>query len=142
MGLVAVLFVLAAGAFSQAATEAAPPDPYAGLDVTVSLTTDCKAIVSWSELRGGKPIFIQVRLSYNDGDGDGNANDFVPSTEEGANGIYKVHQNDGHFELDLSGPAAGDPMTLHRITVRFENRRGAVLGPVPSYQAEADCAIG
>ena len=138
-GLVALFLVLAAGAFTQAATEAAPPDPYADLVVNVELTADCVAIVTWSEMKGGKPLFIQVRLSYNDGDADGNPDDFAPSLEEGANGNYKVRQDAGHFELDLSVPAGGDPMTMHRVSVRFENRRGTPLGPISVYQAENDC---
>jgi len=137
MGLVALLLVLAAGAFSHAPTEAAPPDPYADLTATVQLTTDCVAIVSWPELKGGKPLFIQVRLSYNNGGPD----DFAPSLAPGSEGFYKVQQNDGRFELDLSGPAAEDDATLHRISVSLVDRKGTLLGPDPIYEAEEDCAI-
>jgi hypothetical protein len=137
MGLVALLLVLGAGAFSHAPTEAAPPDPYADLTATVQLTTGCVAVVSWPELKGGKPLFIQVRLSFNNGGPD----DFTSSLAEGSNGFYKVQQNDGRFELDLSGPAAEDDATLHRISVSFVDRKGMLVGPIAIYEVEADCAI-
>lgn len=115
------LLFLFAGVAGLSRAEAGPPDHYADLVVgTPALTDGCVAQVSWSGLNGGKPLFIQVRLVSDGGNGVTVANTF-----------NKVKQNDNYLEVDLSGFAAAGS---YELNVTFQDRQGNHIRPTQSVQ--------
>ena len=115
-------------------TQAAPPDPYADLLVqAVELTDDggCLASIGWSGLNGGKPLFVEVRLTFNNGGA------YQTSWVGNADEIYKVKQNGGSLQVDLGAAAIADGTTDHRVQISFMDRSGVQIGP--TYTADASC---
>lgn len=116
--------LLSAGIVGVTRTEAGPPDHYAGLSVEqVELGQDCVARIWWSGLNGGKPLFVQVRLAFDD------AGTYRTSFGEGADLVHRVKQNAGYLEVDLREAALLDPGNDHRLSVSFMDGRGNHLRP-------------
>jgi hypothetical protein len=131
--LIVALSLLAALAVTTPA-QAGPPDPYAALvveDVQLSSGDGCAASVAWSGLRGGKPLFVEVRLTFNNGQS------YQTSWVANADEIYKVKQNSGSLAVGFPGAAAADGTTDHRVNVSFMDREGTQIGP--TYVASAAC---
>ena len=125
-GIAFLMLGIAAVAVSRAE---AGPDHYANLVVELpALDSSCMASVAWSGLRGGKPLFIQVRLQHDDGTG------YQTSLHPDANQFIKVKQNADYFEVDMSEAAAADPPgASHRVNISFMDRKGNFIeGPLSS----------
>ena len=121
----AALLLLSVGVIGVTRAEAGPPDHYANLSVDqVELGPDCVARIAWSGLIGGKPLFIQRRLAFNNGMG------YQTSFGEGANLVHRVKQNADYLEVNLSAAAMLDPTTDHRLSVSFMNRTGTHVRPI------------
>ena len=115
------LLFLFGGVAGLPRAEAGPPDHYADLVVADPvLTAGCVAQVSWSGLHGGKPLFIQVRIVSDGGNGITVANTFV-----------KAKQNADYLEVDLSGSAAAGS---YELNVTFQDRKGNVISPTKTVQ--------
>jgi hypothetical protein len=129
-GFILLLGLVASGALSTQAF--ARPDPYADLvveSVTLSDTGGCLAEVTWSGLNGGKPLFVQVRLTFNNG------SSYQTSFAAGSNEIHKTKQNSGALAVSIPGAAAVDGTTDHMVQVTFMNRDGTPIGTTHSSAA-------
>jgi hypothetical protein len=131
LGLLLTLMSTQAG---NGRVEAAPSDPYANLvvsSVQLSGGAACISNVEWGGLNGGKPLFVEVRLTFNNG------NNYQTSWAANADEIYKVKQNASSLSVDFGSAAAADRTTDHRVQVSFTDRSGVQIGP--TYTADAAC---
>ena len=130
----ASVFALSAGTLAgrtDTVEGAKPALVHGGVTLTEDGAGHCVGTVTWSGLKGGKPLKVHARLA------SFNGTTWQTVLQDGANVVHEVKGGAGQLVVDY-GVDVNATSTSLRLFVSYEERDGDIIGGA-IYEADGTC---